>query len=70
MDWEQAAQEIKARIVDGALTDEDIRLALDIEANAREVWDRHVWLRALGGWTAGIDEDAVRYLRGEVAAEE
>ncbi len=70
MDWEKNAQEIKERILSGRITERDVELALDIYENARHIWDKYVWLRALGGWVAAVDRDTVEFLRGELEAEE
>ncbi len=68
-DWNKVAEEIRQHIIDGNITRQDIINAQEIEEYAPEV-NTHDYLRALAGWTAELDEYAVRYLRSEIALEE
>lgn len=68
MDYAKIAEDIKARILDGTATVEDQLLAQEIAREARDVWDRHAWLRALAG-AGQVDAWMINYLKGEIAIE-
>lgn len=69
-DYKAVVAEIRQRVIDGTLARDDIEKAQDVYEYARELWDQHTWLRALGGWRAEIDAYAINFLRREIEIEE
>ena len=69
MDWQKIFEEIRKRLIERKLGLGDVLLAQEIHDNAPGIWKQYTWLRALGGWTAEVDEYAIDFLTREMEAE-